>query len=397
MCPEYGPQAPDSPPGPLWRYTTAMADSRHMQRAIDLAQRGEGLVEPNPMVGCVIVREGRVVGEGYHEQFGQAHAEINALNQAGASAAGATVYVSLEPCCHHGKTPPCADALIEAGVGRVVVGCPDPSAKVAGRGIARLREAGIDVTVGMMENEARRVIAPWVHRETTGLPWIIIKWAATLDGAIATHSGHSQWISSADSRRIVHQLRARVDAIVVGRGTLDQDDPMLTARDVPIRRVARRVVLGGEPLIRPDCRLVASAHDYPTDLVIHRRHLDKSHEAVKNLEAAGCHIIGAPGRPDGLPGLDLRRWLKAWTEQHQITNVLVEGGARTIGLLLQQGLVNEIWAFVAPKVLGDRRGIRPVDAWPAHRITDAMDLNLIDTRRIGDDVLLKYQTTATSR
>jgi diaminohydroxyphosphoribosylaminopyrimidine deaminase/5-amino-6-(5-phosphoribosylamino)uracil reductase len=370
-------------------------DMRHMARAIELARQGEGFVEPNPMVGCVIVRDGQVVGEGYHEKFGQDHAEVNALRQAGPAAAGGTVYVSLEPCCHHGKTPPCADALIQAEVGRVVVGCTDPSAKVAGRGIARLREAGIEVTVGLMETQARQVIAPWAHREKTGLPWIIIKWAATLDGNIATHTGHSQWISNPASRRLVHELRARVDAIAVGSGTLRQDDPMLTARDVPIRRPARRVVISTQPLFPPDCKLIQTAGQFPTDLVVHRRRIKRFANAVENLKEAGCNIIAAPGRTEGLAGLDLQRWLKPWADEYQITNLLIEGGARTIGLFIEQGLANEIWAFVAPKLLGDQRGIHPVNRGPVEQITDAMDLHLTDIQRIDDDVLLKYRTTAT--
>ncbi len=205
-------------------------DTQQMQRAIALARRGEGFVEPNPMVGCVLVRDGNVVGEGWHQRFGGPHAEVVALQAAGGDARGATAYVSLEPCCHHGKTPPCTQALIDAGVARVVIAMHDSFAEVAGGGVKQLREAGIEVTVGLLDDEARQLNAPYLKLIEQGRPWVIAKWAMTLDGRIASKTGSSQWISGEASRAIGHGLRGRVDAIIVGRGTAAADDPLLTTR-----------------------------------------------------------------------------------------------------------------------------------------------------------------------
>ena len=220
-------------------------DSRMMLRALELARRGEGIVEPNPMVGCVVVQGEEIVGEGWHQRFGGPHAEIEALRAAGAKATGATLYVTLEPCCHHGQTPPCSDAVIQAGIGRVVAAMRDPFPKVAGGGIQQLMSAGIDVEVGLHEQEARELNAPYLKLLATGRPWVIAKWAMTLDGKLATKTGDSKWISGEASRRVVHELRGRVDAIVVGRRTAALDDPLLTARlekgSPP--RIATRIVL----------------------------------------------------------------------------------------------------------------------------------------------------------
>lgn len=214
-----------------------------MRRALELARQGEGYVEPNPMVGAVIVDDYlQCLGEGFHRQFGGPHAEVNALREAGARAQGATLYVTLEPCNHHGKTPPCVDAVLQAGLRRVVVGMPDPFAKVNGAGIARLREHGVAVEVGLLEAEVRRLNAPFRKLVETGIPWVHAKWAMTLDGKIAARTGHSQWISGAASRAVVHRLRGRMDAIVIGIGTALADDPLLTARPAG-PRVATRVVL----------------------------------------------------------------------------------------------------------------------------------------------------------
>src|SRR4051794_5088755 len=206
------------------------ADHDWMRRALDLAERGRGFVEPNPVVGAVVVRDGSLVGEGWHERYGEAHAEVNALSAAGEAARGATLYVTLEPCCHHGKTPPCTDTVLRAGVRRVVAAMLDPFPRVAGGGFAVLLAAGVDVAVGVCEAEARRLNAPYLTLLTHGRPHVHAKWAMTLDGKIATRTGQSQWISNEASRRRVHELRGRMDAVVVGIGTVLADDPMLTAR-----------------------------------------------------------------------------------------------------------------------------------------------------------------------
>jgi len=240
-----------------------------MKRALTLARRGAGAVEPNPMVGCVIVRDDRIVAEGHHRRFGGPHAEIDALRRlqaAGGNPHGATVYVTLEPCNHTGKTGPCSEALIEAGVGRVVIAALDPHPTSTG-GVRRLREAGVDVTVGVLEAHATELIAPFAKRIATGLPFVIAKWAATIDGATATHTGDSQWISNEQSRKHVHRLRGRVDAIMVGIGTVARDDPMLTARGVKVRRTARRVVIDPSLRIDETCNLVRSIDQAPLSIV----------------------------------------------------------------------------------------------------------------------------------
>jgi len=233
-----------------------------MRRALDLARHGEGYVEPNPMVGCVIVRGGEIVGEGWHSRYGGPHAEIEALRVAGDKAAGATLYVTLEPCNHAGKTPPCTRALIEARLSRVVVGCQDPSPQVAGRGLAALRAAGLPLEVGPLAEQARQLIAPFAKLVTKRRPWIIAKWAMTLDGKLATHTGSSQWVSNSQSRAVAHRLRGRVDAVLVGRGTLEQDDPLLTARPSGAR-TAIRIVLDSHASLAPQSQLARSVSRAP--------------------------------------------------------------------------------------------------------------------------------------
>jgi len=233
------------------------AKNQFLSLAFQLAQQGQGTVEPNPLVGCVIVQNGTVVGQGYHRRFGGPHAEIEALRDAGKKASGAEVYVTLEPCCHQGKTGPCTEALIEAGVARVIVGCRDPHPAVAGQGLAALCAAGIEVCLEENCEEAKRLIAPFTKLITTGRPWVIAKWAMTLDGKIATHTGSSQWISGAASRTVVHQLRGRVDAILVGRGTAAADDPQLTSRP-PGPRTATRIVLDSQASLSLESQLVQS-------------------------------------------------------------------------------------------------------------------------------------------
>ena len=266
-------------------------DAWHMARALELAARGEGSVEPNPMVGCVIVRDGETIGEGFHRRFGGPHAEVEALAVAGPRARGATAYVTLEPCCHHGKTPPCTGALIAAGISRVVVAQRDPFAKVAGQGIAELAAAGIAVDVGVGADEALRLNAPYLKLLQTARPWIIAKWAMTLDGKLATHAGDSRWISSEASRAIVHRLRGRVDAVMVGRGTAQADDPQLTARP-PGPRQAARIVVDTTATHSLQSLLVKTAREVP---VIVAGGAAAPQDRVEALQAAGCEVIACAG------------------------------------------------------------------------------------------------------
>jgi len=333
-----------------------------MQHALTLARRGQGYVEPNPMVGAVVLDGDRVLGEGHHRRFGGPHAEINALADCrarGHEPAGATMVVTLEPCAHHGKTPPCAQALIEAKLARVIIAMADPNPRVSGRGIAALRRAGIEVEVGVEEAAARRLNEPFLKHVTTGLPWVIVKWAQTLDGRIATAIGDSRWISNEQSRHFVHQTRARVDAIITGVGTVLADDPALTARGVEVRRAARRVVVGPREVLPEDAKLLSD--DGPPGM---------------------CHEDAT----------DLRAMLEYLGREHLATNVLVEAGGGLVGRLFDQGLVDQVLAFIAPKLLGDAEAHGPLRGRSVPRIHEAHGLQLIDLRRFGDgDVMLDYR------
>src|SRR4051812_26685587 len=299
-------------------------DADYMARALELAARGRGAVEPNPLVGAVVVRDGQIVGEGWHEQFGHAHAEVNALNQAGDRARGSDLYVTLEPCCHFGKTPPCTEAVIRAGVRRVVSAMLDPFPEVAGRGAARLRAAGIVVEVGVGEAAARRLNAPYLKRLRTGRPWVHAKWAMTLDGKIATRTGASKWITGEAARARVHELRGRMDAVIVGKGTLLADDPLLTARP-PGPRTATRVVLTATGDGMPaSCRLLETVDAAPVLVVTAPRATTR----LAGWRARGAEVLELPPDPDGTLGVQ-----SVLTElgQRGMTNVLVEGGANTLG------------------------------------------------------------------
>ncbi len=355
-----------------------MAYANHQQflaHAIGLAEAGRGCVEPNPLVGCVIVRDDHVVGEGWHHQFGGPHAEINALAQAGERARGADLYVTLEPCCHHGKTPPCTEALIQAGIARVFVGCEDPNPQVAGQGAAKLREAGIAVEVLPDQQAANKLIAPFRKLITQRQPWVIAKWAMTLDGKIATHTGKSQWISSEASRALVHKVRGQVDAILVGRLTAERDDPLLTARPTG-PRVATRIVLDSEASISLESQLVRTIDQAPLLIVTKET---APVERINKLEQLGVEIFKLPTVP--------------WQEQlvrlleelgsRQMTNVMVEGGALVLGAFADIHAIDEVHAFIAPKLAGGKdapsalAGEGLADMMAAQRIVD-VEINVLD-------------------
>ncbi|MBS0211462.1 MAG: bifunctional diaminohydroxyphosphoribosylaminopyrimidine deaminase/5-amino-6-(5-phosphoribosylamino)uracil reductase RibD [Planctomycetes bacterium] len=323
-----------------------------MQRALDVALRGQGLVEPNPMVGCVLAHGAEIIGEGWHRQFGGPHAEVEALAVAGPRARGATMYVTLEPCCHQGKTPPCTRAVIAAGVARVVVAQLDPFPAVAGKGIAELQAAGIEVSCGVHGDKAAELNAPYLKLVTRGRPWVIGKWAMTLDGKIATHTGASRWISSEASRAVVHALRGRVDAIAVGRGTVDADDPELTARPAG-PRTATRVILHRHAKLSVTAKVVASAREVPTLVVVTAGATDS---ACRQLEGAGCELFRvASAEPTA-----------AWHElldelgRRRMTNVLVEGGGEVLGSLFDSGELDEVHAFIAPRLFGGAKAASPI-------------------------------------
>ncbi len=360
-----------------------------MARALELAAAGQGRVEPNPMVGSVIIRDGRVLGEGYHQQFGGPHAEvlaIQACRDAGYDPAGSTMYVNLEPCCHHGKTPPCTRAIVEANITSVVAAMVDPNPQVAGAGIAALREAGVDVLVGVSGDEAGQLNLPFIKRQTTGLPWIIAKWAQTLDGKTATATGDSKWISNELSRHHVHELRARVDAVMVGVRTVMIDDPLLTARVPDIHRKARRVVVDPGLKIPPNSQLIRNPD--PPVLIAHA--VDQTDPArLEPVKRSGVETMAIRRLENGR--LDLKQLLAHLAEVHAATNVLIEGGGRLIGTMLDQELVDQLLVFLAPKIIGDQDALTSVQGLQCDHIASALQFKLNSTQQIGDDLMLDYR------
>lgn len=351
-----------------------------MRRALELAARGQGRVEPNPMVGCVLVRDGKIVGEGYHEQYGHAHAEVNALAAADSRAEGATAYVTLEPCSHYGKTPPCAEALIRARVKRVVAAMLDPFAEVSGRGFAMLRDAGIEVASGLCEAEARRLNAPYRKLIERRRPWVIGKWAMTLCGHIATRTGHSQWISSEASRAQVHRLRGRVDGVLVGSGTARADDPRLTARP-PGPRTASRIVFDSQATLLPESHLAQTAEAQPVIVVA-------SHAAppdhVARLEALGCEVL----RLDGATHADRIGQMLDEFGRRRMTNLLVEGGGGLLGALLEAGEIDEVHAFIAPRIIGGSAAASPIGGLGVATIDEGLRLDSPVIEQLGEDIYI---------
>jgi diaminohydroxyphosphoribosylaminopyrimidine deaminase/5-amino-6-(5-phosphoribosylamino)uracil reductase len=338
------------------------ADVAWMRRALEVAERGRGHVEPNPLVGAVVVRDGRLVGEGWHQRYGEAHAEVHALAAAGDATRGATLYVTLEPCCHHGKTPPCTDAILRAGIGRVVAAMEDPFPQVAGKGAARLRSAGIAVEFGLLEREARRLNAPYRKLLATGRPYVHAKWAMTLDGKIATRTGDSRWISNEASRRRVHELRGRMDAIVVGVRTAVVDDPLLTARP-PGPRTPVRIVLDGQGRLPRASQLVRTAREVPTLVVT-------AGQTADDLRALGLEVLPLPaenGRPGIGPLLDE-------LGRRRMSNILVEGGSQVLGSFHDASEIDEVHVFLAPRLIGGNESLSPVGGIGAAKVADGLSL-----------------------
>ncbi len=355
-------------------------DEQFMRRAIALAAKALGRTSPNPAVGAVIVRNGRVIGEGYHHRAGLPHAEREALRHLTASARGATIYVNLEPCSHHGRTPPCADALVEAGIKRVVVGMVDPNPLVRGRGLRRLRGAGITVETGILREECERLNEDFACFIRTGRPFVTVKLAASLDGRIAAASGDSQWISGKQSRRIVHELRNRVDVLMVGAETVRSDDPQLTCR-IRGGRDPLRVILDGRLSIAPTARICTQRSTAPTLIAVTDGHIQKEKQAA--LEAQGVQIVCFPSK-DGQVPLPL---LLAELGRRGHTSVLIEGGGRLAAAALRAGVVDKVLFFYAPLLLGGdgRAMIGPLEI---DRVAAAQKLHTMTVERVGKDLLV---------
>lgn len=354
--------------------------TKNMKRAIALAAKGVGKTRPNPAVGCVIVQGGEIVGEGWHKQAGSPHAEVHALQQAGNKACGADVYVTLEPCAHFGKTPPCADALVNAGVGRVFVGLVDPNPKVCGKGIERLVGAGIAVTTGLLERDCRRLIEPFIKHVTTGLPFVILKSALTLDGRTATASGDARWITSEQSRRYVHQLRSRVDAIMVGVGTVLADDPQLTSRLPRGGRDPLRVIVDSNlrtPATAQVLQLQSAAKTVIATTV-------QGEADIGQFTSQGAEIIHCRAQGGRVDLMDLLQKLGAMGVQ----SVLLEGGAELAGAALRLGIIDKVLLFYAPKLVGgDGPGLFAGQG--VARMVDALLLKDLQVKRLGADILLE--------
>ncbi len=357
-----------------------LEDEGFMRPALGLARRGLGRVWPNPAVGCVIVRDGRVVGRGWTADGGRPHAEPQALAQAGDAALGATAYVTLEPCAHTGQTPPCAQALIDAGIARVVIAMEDPDPRVSGRGAAMLTAAGIEVATGCLAEEAQNLNAGFVSRITTGRPMLTLKLATSLDGRIATGTGESKWITGPRSRAQVHLMRAKYDAVLVGAGTVRSDNPRLDVRDVGIEGAnpVRIVVTGGLTLVG-DGYLGKTASQIPLWLCHH----DEAEEHRRKTWAdRGAELLEIPFQPDGQ--LDLSAMMRTLGDRG-ITRVLCEGGGRLSAALLEANLVDEVVLFSASQVLG-AEGVASVGPMMLEELRLAPKFNLVDVERIGPDI-----------
>jgi diaminohydroxyphosphoribosylaminopyrimidine deaminase / 5-amino-6-(5-phosphoribosylamino)uracil reductase len=363
-------------------------DRRHLARAIEIAEQGRGYVSPNPMVGAVLADSAGVIGEGYHGVLGGPHAEVEAIRAAGERALSqATLYVSLEPCCHRGRTPPCTDAIREAGIARVVVASDDPSQHASGRGLGILRDEGVEVVLanGDLADRARLLNQPFRKHARTGRPWVLFKSAMTLDGKVATRSGDSKWISGTSSRRRAHRWRAEYDAVAVGVGTALRDDPLLTSRDTepahPVEKQPRRVVFDSLGRLPLESQLVRDARRVPLTVVVSRA---APRSATDTLEAHGADVIVAPGENEPARVCSALDQLGA----SGITSILLEGGPHLAGAFLDAGEIDEIRLFLAPVILGGRTARDPLEGEGVEQIADAVRALTLDCSRIDDDLLI---------
>ncbi len=358
-------------------------DLRFMQRAAELAMRGEGWVNPNPLVGAVIVRNGRIIGAGWHERWGSLHAERNALSRCSESPSGATLYVTLEPCCHQGKQPPCVDAVIDSGISRVVIGHEDPNPLVAGKSITRMREAGISVTCGVMEEELRYMNRVFIKYITTQRPWVVMKSAMTLDGKIATSTGDSRWVTGRSALTEVHRMRHRNMAILAGIGTVAADDPLLNCRlDNQEVRQPVRIVADSSARISPDSQLVHTAGEFRT-IVAHTEAAPAPR--VELLRKAGVETWCCNHRDGELEIDDLVRRIG----EAGIDSVLLEGGGTLNEAFLASRNIDEVCTFIAPKLIGGAQAKTPVEGRGFERMADAVRLENIRTESFDGDILIR--------
>jgi diaminohydroxyphosphoribosylaminopyrimidine deaminase/5-amino-6-(5-phosphoribosylamino)uracil reductase len=359
-------------------------DRRHLARAIELAERGRGFVSPNPLVGAVIGRDDEIIAEGYHRAVGGPHAEVEAISAAGDQDLGdTTLYVSLEPCCHQGRTPPCTEAIHQAGIRRVVVASDDPSEHAAGRGLGILRDEGVEVVLaeGELAGRARLLNQPFRKYARTGRPWVLFKSAMTLDGKVATRNGDSKWISGNQSRELAHEWRAQADAVIVGIGTALADDPRLTARVPGVTRQPRRVVFDSLARLPLTSQLVAGAREIPLTVVVSRA---APRAATDALETHGAEVIVATGEHEPARVRSALQQLGS----EGISAVLLEGGPRLAGAFLDAGEIDEMRLFLAPTVLGGRTARDPLEGEGVETIADAGHALTLVCERIDQDLLI---------
>jgi diaminohydroxyphosphoribosylaminopyrimidine deaminase / 5-amino-6-(5-phosphoribosylamino)uracil reductase len=355
-------------------------DHYYMKMALDLAASAKGRTNPNPIVGAILVKDGVIVGSGLHRKAGEPHAEVHAFRMAGEHAEGATLYVTLEPCSHFGKTPPCANLVKESNVARVVVAMQDPNPQVAGRGIGLLREAGIEVEVGVLEEEARLLNERFVHNMVSRTPFVISKVAMTLDGKIAAYNGHSKWITGEESRHNVHLLRNEVDAILVGIGTVLADDPMLTTRLATGGKNPIRVVLDSDLKTPLEAKIMDTTE--AKTWIVAKEGADQA--KAKVLEEKGIEIIYVPKTNSGL---DLAELLNKLYEKG-VTDLLVEGGSEINGSFLRAGLINKYFIYVAPKILGGRDSLAPFTGDNVESMDEALNVTIHSVENFGEDILI---------
>jgi diaminohydroxyphosphoribosylaminopyrimidine deaminase/5-amino-6-(5-phosphoribosylamino)uracil reductase len=359
-------------------------DLAHLDRAIELAAKGFGRTNPNPVVGAVVATDGRVLGEGWHDELGGPHAEVNAIaNCSGADLAGATLYVSLEPCAHSGRTPPCTEAIVAAGIRRVVVGSDDPSEKASGRGLGVLRDEGVEIVFADEPTARRARLLNQAFRKhaRNGRPWVLFKSAMTLDGKVATSGGDSQWISGEESRTLAHRWRASVDAVAIGIGTALADDPQLTARVPGTHRQPRRVVFDSLARLPLSSRLVQAAAEFPLIVVVSRA---APRAETTALQAAGAEVIVAAGENEPAR---IRDALDALGSEG-IAGILLEGGPHLAGAFLDAGEIDETRLFLSPLLLGGASARDPLEGVGVERIADAVRALTLECVRVGEDLLI---------
>ncbi len=354
----------------------------YMQRAIALAKKGGGFVHPNPLVGCVVVKNGEIIAEGYHKRYGGFHAERNPLNACTTDPKGATLYVTLEPCCHVGKTPPCTDIIIEKGIRKVVVGILDPNPLVSGKGVKKLQDAGIEVVTGIEENSIKELNKVFLKFIKTRQPYVLMKYAMTMDGKIASRSGDSKWITGEASRQVVHALRSEMMGIVVGRGTVSADNPMLNCRLDGQPHQPIRIVIDRKASLSPASRLAQTATEYRT-IVAHTDAAMPEH--LNALQEKGVETVCCLAKDGSVDICDFVNRMGA----QGINSLLLEGGASLNASFLEAGCVDEVYAFIAPKIIGGSAALSPVSGKGFQMMSEAIALEHLSIENIGCDLLMK--------